>query len=298
MKKRIFTISLTVCLLFASLFVPSYGYGVERALYYQLGHGMFTGTYLSNPGGTSVFAYKFSHYVSDDDWSTYESTANSYWDSNYSTATRLATASGKYNCHAYAWVSENIVDAIYWVNDPSNYYKTGSNYYEVTTPAVGDIICYFYNNGTPNNYSDDVNLHSGIVVMTGVATSNNLCGNSNTVVVESKWSDGGLYRHNGYECPYTDYCLNVDSTRVESSRADYVKYYRKSGHTHSFTNYTDSGRLDYHESACSCGRVIREMHNWVSAAIRPSSSVSPMYIPQYVCSDCGAVTLNPVIPSY
>lgn len=49
------------------------------------------------------------------------------------------------------------------MNDPSPYYADNS-YLEVSTPMQGDIICYFDDNGTPNNYADDTNWHFGIVV--------------------------------------------------------------------------------------------------------------------------------------
>lgn len=36
------------------------------------------------------------------------------------------------------------------MNDPSPYYVDNS-YLEISTPVYGDIICYFDDNGTPNN---------------------------------------------------------------------------------------------------------------------------------------------------
>ena len=69
----------------------------------------------------------------------------------------------RYNCHSYAWYSRDIDTNHYWIDDPSPYYKYGS-YCVVDVPQIGDIICYFDDNGTPNDETDDVNLHSGIVI--------------------------------------------------------------------------------------------------------------------------------------
>ena len=122
----------------------------------------------------------------------------------------------RYNCHSYAWHSQDVSSNIYWIPYPTNYY-TDYSYYEVSSPRAGDIICYFDNNGTPSNYSDDENLHSGIVSSVNDNQVNNICGTSSLVNVTSKWGSHGLFEHRGDQCPYTS-AYNGD--------ADYVRYYR------------------------------------------------------------------------
>lgn len=151
------------------------------------------------------------------------------------------------------------------MNTPELYYKDGS-YDEVATPRGGDIICYFDNNGTENDYSDDINLHLGIVVaFNSEIAINNVCGSSNQVTVNSKWGSAGLCQHSGDYCPYTS---------PYGGTADYVKYYRK--HTHNYSDhYCACGKHtsthDYHEpytwlnntqhkATCSCGETINQGH--------------------------------------
>ena len=105
------------------------------------------------------------------------------------------------------------------MNYPCRYYDIDDKSYEaVDTPRIGDIICYFDDNGTPNDLADDDNLHSGIIVNYDSSIMiNNVCGNSNQVTVISKWGPAGLYQHMGDYCPYTS---------IHGGSADYVKYYR------------------------------------------------------------------------
>lgn len=243
-----------------------------------------------------VEAYYMHSYADTSDQTYFENSYNTYYDTTYTTAKRLSTATTFYNCHSYAWHSQNVSTNHYWIDYPYPYYSDGS-YYEVTTPIPGDIICYFDDNGTANDSSDDNNLHSGIVILSiAGATSNGLCGISNTLIVESKWGPAGLYRHNGYECPYTDYVLNINSSTGESYRAEYVKFYRKANHSHNHNTYSELDS-DYHKCICSCGQIIHAPHVWLSTPIYTSyatlSEISPTYIPQYTCKDCGMITLNP-----
>lgn len=159
---------------------------------------------------------------------------NSTFDNNYPNATRLSTATLKYNCHSYAWYSQDVETNDYWMNNPSNFYLDYS-YCTVSTPQVGDIICYYDDKGTADT-SDDNNLHSGIVTAVLSGTSNGVCGNSDLVTVTSKWGPAGLYSHNGYECPYTLYSgIETETHRI----AEYVKYYR-STHNYTYANTNSS----------------------------------------------------------
>lgn len=194
---------------------------------------------------------------------------------------KFYTATAYFNCHSYAWYSQNTETNDYWMDDPQKYYDSGM-YYEVSTPSVGDIICYFDNLGTLANIADDENRHSGIVVE--IHSSNLTNGLAGNYTVESKWAQAGLYRHNGYECPYTAYA---------GGDADYVKFYRKSGHTHNFNTYNDTGDAYYHECICSCGMIIHDEHNWALHYGTTLATRAVEYVPEYYCSDCGAFTLHP-----
>ena len=204
------------------------------------------------------------------------------YDSVSANSDRLYTATAFYNCHSYAWYSQNTTTNQYWISNPSGYYNCGL-YYEVSTPLVGDIICYMDNNETPGNAADDTNIHSGIIVeVYDFQIANGLAGE---YTVESKWGGGGLYRHNGYECLFTDY--------YSENGADYVKFYRRSGHTHNFNTYNDNGNNEYHQSICSCGMIVHKAHNWVLHYGKSSGQRAVDYLPEYYCSLCGAFTTNP-----
>lgn len=127
----------------------------------------------------------------------------------------IGEANSAYNCHSYAWYSQDIDNNNIWIKFPYDYYSTeDGSYMEVTTPRVGDIIVYF---DTDELIVRKEAIHSGIVVgFSGEAVNNN-CEDANTVIVESKWGSFPLYRHKGDECPYTS---NYGGT------ADEVRYYR------------------------------------------------------------------------
>ncbi len=157
-----------------------------------------------------------------------------------------------------------------------------------------DIVCYFNDNGTPEDKTDDILIHSGIISgYSGLTQSNGQCGDIDLYMVDSKWGFGGVYRHNGYECPYTDYC-NPDG----ELRANSVRYFRFPNHgTHkediTYKQYSET----FHQSICSCGQIIYEPHNLELIIIDPGvTSVTPtvdtngVVVPpleEMVCADCG-----------
>lgn len=126
----------------------------------------------------------------------------------YPNATKLGTATVKYNCHYYAWFNG---DDSYWYDSskPQIDFSDGSCV-EVTSPSAGDIICYFDANGN--------NIHSGVVASVSNGTSNGICGNADLVTVKSKWGTAGLYQHRGDQCPYTS---------TYGGNAVSVKYYHR-----------------------------------------------------------------------
>ena len=222
----------------------------------------FLNEYIQTPRQSSILTHKTLNNISDE----LISSINSDFDNYFVNATRLRSASARYNCHSYAWYSTSNSN-VYWMNDPSTYYQDHS-YDEVESPIVGDIICYFN--------SDDENIHSGIVTSLLSGTANNVCGSSNLVMVTSKWGAAGLYSHRGDQCPYTSY-VNGD--------ASYVKYYRL--HTHSYL-YTYANP-NYHYATCSCGDTFTELHEWELPSMFPLSTYAAPI--KYVCKKCGCSKL-------
>lgn len=186
----------------------------------------------------------------------------------FPSAEYILSADITYNCHSYAWYSIDPGNE-YWIDFPDLFYQTGVRYYEVTTPQVGDIICYYNDAG--------VNLHSGIVTAINQQSSNGLCGNSNTVLVTSKWGLYGLYRHNGYQCPYTLY-YDDDPNYTATS----VRYFREHNHTMLYTNVTTYYQ---HRATCrTCGHSYLESHNW--------QTTNNIF---FRCRDCNVITDGPIL---
>ena len=225
---------------------------------------------VTTPNGSAVKVYKINTDLSSSKINEY----NQVGDSLFPYATRISTATRKYNCHSYAWYSSSTSNS-YWMDDPSAYYKDGS-YVEVTTPKSGDIICYFDDNGTPNNFSDDINIHSGIVLSYDSSISpNGVCGTSNQVVVRSKWGAYGLYEHNGDYCPYVS---KYSDSSIDP--AEYVKYYRR----HPGHNYID------HYCVCGAYSSVHDYHapyTWKSYTLHLASCGcgTKKEVPHVVSSD-------------
>lgn len=134
--------------------------------------------------------------------------------STYPTVELISQPTTNYNCHSYAWYSQNVSSNSIWLSYPNVYYGTlDSSYKRVYDPKVGDIICYF----DLDEDSEYQNLHSGIIVGLSGETSNGVCSDANRFIVQSKWGMNGMYAHKGDECPYTS---------TYGGTADEVRYYR------------------------------------------------------------------------
>lgn len=155
------------------------------------------------------------------------------------TATRIYNSTVKFNCHSYAWYSQDCLTNDVWIDNPATLIN-GNNYIETYTPVAGDRICYFDRAGN--------NIHSGIVNEVLGGSSNGVCGNANTVTVVSKWGGCGLYKHRGDQCPYT-------STYNGSARS--VKFYR---HNHTFRKSYKWVNFRQHNAECYCGEVKLQGH--------------------------------------
>lgn len=130
---------------------------------------------------------------------------------SYPNAIRKADANTNYNCHSFAWYSQDIRSNHYWMDDPSEYIHDGS--YVLSDGQPGDIMVY---------YNDFRIIHSAIVLERMSGTPMTARNDSNLVRVISKWGKAGLYEHIGNECGY------VPTDPSNYSSAEYVSYYRLS----------------------------------------------------------------------
>lgn len=222
--------------------------------------------FITTPKGNVVLAYHRTEMSSDE----YDECLSI--DTLFTSDIRIAVPTTKYNCHSYAWYSQNINTNTYWVQDPSKFYTDGS-YIEVSYSQVQprDRIVYLDSVGK--------NIHSGIVKGTTGLSPNGVCGYSNTVWVQSKWGQCGLYEHRGDQCPYT--MSTYGGTAVS------VKFYRYNiSHTHNYSYNTLDSK--YHYVSCDCGDLIIE-HTFGQQQIFPMDlgNNNPNYIPRYECIYCG-----------
>ncbi len=88
-----------------------------------------------------------------------------------------------YNCHSYAWYSQNYTNNLYWIDgeEAEIYMYDGS--YSSSYPAIGRKIVYKNSSGFPG--------HSGIISSI-----------TDSTYVVSKWQYYGLYIHRYNDCPY------------------------------------------------------------------------------------------------
>lgn len=214
-------------------------------------------------------------------------------------------ASPNFNGHSFAFYSQDL-DNHYWIEDPSIYIDDRSYEKCTSSPSVGDIIVYYDDGGRP--------VHSGIVIDLTNEPSNNICGDSNTVKVCSKWDEYGVYEHKGDECPFLAYYSKI-LPNFKNATAVYVEFYKK--HTHSYylvsngstthtykckcgkygtteehnctNSYTkNSNDSTYHMSNCKCGYSKKEKHIWMpyndigllKLGIKSERDVNPLAIPR------------------
>ena len=89
---------------------------------------------ITTPNGTPVNAY-ISYELDPDSIKA----RNIYIDTTYTSAIRKGDATGKYNCHGYAWIGEQSGE-FYWFNEPHKYW--GDYSYIQTSESEADIIYY------------------------------------------------------------------------------------------------------------------------------------------------------------
>ncbi len=134
------------------------------------------------PNGTLVY----SIYNGSEPYSQTELNAIDYdTATNYPNATRIRNATGKYNCHSYAWFDQHAYNSR-WMPDPSVYWTDGS-YTSSTNHFTNYKAVFWYNSALK---------HSAIIYN----------GSTNTLI--SKWGSAGLFIHTLSDSPYY-YCNSV-----------------------------------------------------------------------------------------
>ncbi len=195
---------------FSSLITVS-AYGEEPYFYVGITEIYADDVILQTYNGSNVVAKYIENNMSTNDIER----ANNYYNNIIPDAEFLHTCTTYYNCHSYAWYNRDFSSNRYWIEDPSIFIDDNT-YFEVDTPSMGDIICY-YDDLDTTTVDDDEIIHSGIVLGTSGEVNNNICGNANMYRIESKWGFYPVYSHNGDDCPYVS---------TYGGTANYVKYYR------------------------------------------------------------------------
>lgn len=189
-------------------------------------HNIFT------PRGSKVYAYQSTKPLSNSDINY----INNFM-SSYSDVIELSAPTRNYNCHSYAWYSQDIENNFAWIPDPKIFYEDYS-YDEIIVEEedikVNDIVCYIKNDGLFGNNI----FHSGIVKEIYEPISSNLPIELSKLRVESKWGEYGLYSHKGDDTPYTKDTIMV-------------KFFRP--HRHQFVY--EIILEESHFGRCYCGEV-------------------------------------------
>ncbi len=110
-----------------------------------------------------------------------------------------------FNCHSYAWYSQNCSTNQRWINYPNNYFWDYS-YEEVTDVRPGDIFCYVagilsYDNNNQPYYQYYIS-HSAIVVDFTDDFDLQDVSSYQYINLISKWGAYGLYGHTADRCYY------------------------------------------------------------------------------------------------
>lgn len=135
---------------------------------------------ITTPNGSFV---NYAYLVTGEFNPTEIINANAYMDTTYPNAIRQRSATGKYNCHSYAWYSTSTSNNIwigynvYYISDGSYSLVAMGN--RLTIPSQAPI-------GSKVDFSSDG--HSAIKY-------------SSSKLI-SKWGDYGLYIHSPNHCPY------------------------------------------------------------------------------------------------
>lgn len=123
----------------------------------------------------------------------------------YTDNIRLSNPSKRYNCHSYAWYSQDILNNNYWISFPNSYILDSS--YIPSTGDENDILCYFavdciIVDGEFQPIGDTYISHSAIISDVGNGFDYEDVDTYSELVVTSKWGLSSLFTHNALHCPY------------------------------------------------------------------------------------------------
>ena len=137
--------------------------------------------YVKTPKGSKVEVLKRGYNASE------SASAYQYTQSAYPKATIVSAATTEYNCHSFAWYSQNTTTNKYWMNNPGAYMSDGSYTHVGSKPTnKKQKVCYV-RYPYQNPY-----IHSGIVIKI----------NGEKIRIKSKWGAGPLVKHNVKYSPY------------------------------------------------------------------------------------------------
>lgn len=113
-------------------------------------------------------------------------------------------ASRLYNCHSYAWYSQDVDSNNYWIGYPDSYIDDQS-YVAVGGIRPGDILCYYsygYNSTNGEHQLSEYITHSAIIESVDYGFDINDFSTLDKIHLISKWGEYGVYRHEADECDY------------------------------------------------------------------------------------------------
>lgn len=233
----------------------------------------YNDAYITTPNGSNVAVWEAVNEITQENAQSIDNEKSHFVETG---AVLLENATGRYNCHSYAWYSQDTATNNYWMSDPSTYWEDGS-YIEVTQVQPGDIVCY--------RGMATILWHSGIVYsVQGTQTVTwdidplieeteeqraAMMAVLQNIVVKSKWGEAGLYQHRGDNCreAYPQWLHDL-------------VFYRYN-HTHN----AEWSAMDIrnHAGLCICGAFVEEAHVWRYLPKNVSSHTK-------VCTECGYST--------
>ncbi|UZN02988.1 hypothetical protein [Cellulomonas sp. S1-8] len=143
----------------------------------------YTNSSVKTPNGSTVATLT----VSGDLTSSQITQINNQMASSYPRATRVRSATAKYNCHSYAWYSQSTSNNR-WMNYTAKYWTDGS-----------------YRFSSSQSYATATNALSPLVIGHRVSYVNgdHSAYKSGATTLTSKWGQAGLYTHGPNHTPYT-----------------------------------------------------------------------------------------------
>ena len=125
-------------------YYDSDGAYISYSLEYTVSSGM-----IYTPNGTDVnqLYLTSSSIITKKYLEDHPDASKEYWDNeikeDFPNLELTSEGTSFYNCHSYAWYSQNVYNNKIWLDYPNAYYHDNDmSYYRVYSPRIGDIICY------------------------------------------------------------------------------------------------------------------------------------------------------------